>query len=396
MSNYLAVATVTASIGYLLAPVKRVLDNANITFKRPSALDQGPSLETGINVYMCRTATDPFFRNADLPTRSHAGGPLKVPTIGLGLDYLLTFYGDDTKLEPQRMLGWAQSQLHAQPVLEPDIIARAVQAYPVVAGSDLERQVQRVTLAPLSLSLEEISRFWSAFYHAPYLLSVVYRASVVLVNPELTPPPAALPVITRRLHAVQLHEPSITAVTPSAAEPGSPVVISGTGFTDGPVQVVFANTSVEIAPDAPDQITCAVPLSIRAGATPLRVVAPLDFGTPEAPERRPLRDSNTVSLIVQPHIVSVTVLMSHGGPLLVVEVQPLVYPDQAVSLWLQRVDVDASELAPPIGLECQRLERHSGTLRFDRAGVPSGTYLVWLQVDHARSSRGDEREVVIS
>ena len=44
-------------------------------------------------------------RNSDLPTRNHRSVVVQRPTCALDLHYLLSFYGDDSKLEPQRMLG---------------------------------------------------------------------------------------------------------------------------------------------------------------------------------------------------------------------------------------------------------------------------------------------------
>src|SRR5262245_65764757 len=118
MSNYLAVATVTATIAWLLRPVTSVEPGATLTFQRPDLLEKNLAPgAVGINVYMYRATTDPYFENADLPTRWNDGGEARLPQSALDLDYLLSCYGDDTRLEPQRLFGWLEMALHAQPVL---------------------------------------------------------------------------------------------------------------------------------------------------------------------------------------------------------------------------------------------------------------------------------------
>src|SRR5262249_13643276 len=110
MSNYLAVATVSAAMGYVLRNVSQVVEGGEITYERPDRLEaRSLPVETGINLYLYRTRTDASFRNQDLPTRWDSGLPVQRPVAPLSLNYLVTFFGDDSKFEPQRLLGWTSS-----------------------------------------------------------------------------------------------------------------------------------------------------------------------------------------------------------------------------------------------------------------------------------------------
>ncbi len=110
---------------------------------------------------------------------------MRRPQAALDLHYLLSFYGDDAQLEPQRLFGSVVRTLHTFPVLTPDVIKAVVDAasatppiHPALRESDLAEQVELVTLVPLPLSLDELSDLWSTFVQAPYALSIAYQASV--------------------------------------------------------------------------------------------------------------------------------------------------------------------------------------------------------------------------
>jgi hypothetical protein len=67
----------------------------------------------GINVFLYQISPNAALRNQDLPTRTHDNKLLRKPQAAVDLHYLLTFYGDYSTLEPQRLLGAATLALHA-------------------------------------------------------------------------------------------------------------------------------------------------------------------------------------------------------------------------------------------------------------------------------------------
>ena len=78
-------------------------------------------------------------------------------------------------------------------------------------ASNLADQLDLVRFTPLGFSLEELSKLWSIFFQSPYVLSVAYQASAVLIETDDTPF-QALPVQTRNLRVLPFHQPVIDRV----------------------------------------------------------------------------------------------------------------------------------------------------------------------------------------
>ena len=119
MSNFLAIAAVTAALHRMLLSAVRA-DNAdidiNISTVRPDGTGSGIT-STGINIYLYQITPNAALRNSDLPMRGRDGSLVKRPRIALDLHYLLSFYGDERTLEPQRIMGSTLKALHASPVI---------------------------------------------------------------------------------------------------------------------------------------------------------------------------------------------------------------------------------------------------------------------------------------
>jgi hypothetical protein len=96
------------------------------------------------------------------------------------------------------MLGAVLAELHREPQITKAAIRDAIAAATAgsdqaLATSDLADQVETITLTMQRPNLEELSRMWAALLNVPYSLSAFYTASVVFVEPEVTPV-AAVPV----------------------------------------------------------------------------------------------------------------------------------------------------------------------------------------------------------
>jgi len=114
MSNALAIATVTETLVQVLQGALTGINlgsSPHVTNTRP---DQQTGLPpVGVNVFLYQIAPNPYLRNIDLPTRKADGSLLQRPKAAVDLYYLLSFYGDDTTLEQQRLLGAVIRELHA-------------------------------------------------------------------------------------------------------------------------------------------------------------------------------------------------------------------------------------------------------------------------------------------
>jgi hypothetical protein len=190
MSDSLSVAAVTASLAELLrfALAEQnggTVPNAVVTHLAPGdpALD-GDS--PGVNVYLLSVGVEAALRNEDLPARRPDGARVGIPRLPLSLSYLVTFQGDQSRLEPQRLMGTVAIALHAQPVLGSLLIGHTVRNTRWLAGCDLAGagDVVSVLLSPFS-EPEQMGRFWMNFAGVPHRLALLYTASVVTLDADV-------------------------------------------------------------------------------------------------------------------------------------------------------------------------------------------------------------------
>jgi hypothetical protein len=197
MSNYLAIATVTATLQRIVqGAIQQDVAGARVTTVRPDANGSGTP-EVGVNIYMYQASPNPAWRNADLRTTRPKGNLSKQAQAGLDLYYLMTFYGNDVEYEPQRLLGSTVRTLIDQPILTQEMISETILNSELLAGSTLADQVEKVTLTPAPMNTEELSKIWSVFFQTPYTLSFAYQGSTVLIEGD-KPGKSAIPVQGRQ------------------------------------------------------------------------------------------------------------------------------------------------------------------------------------------------------
>ncbi|MEM9213258.1 MAG: DUF4255 domain-containing protein [Cyanobacteria bacterium P01_F01_bin.150] len=251
MSNYLAIATVTAAFKRMLqAGVSREVPGTQVTTVRPESSSGSGSISgTCINLFMYSAVPNPAWRNADLRTRRPKVEMTKHGQAGLDLNYILTFYGNEQRLEPQRLLGSAIQTLVDNPVLTSEMIQDTINSnLPELAPSTLDEQVQSVKFLPDEMTTDELSRLWSVFFQIPYSLSFTYRATAVLIQGR-KPGKAPLPVRGRRFYT----SPTSAALTKvevrgALGEPctlDSYVIIHGRQLTSAGGRIQFGEVSVE-------------------------------------------------------------------------------------------------------------------------------------------------------
>lgn len=311
MSNFLAIATVTAALQTSLQEVVQVdVPGAQVTAARPDAQGQAPAL--GVGIFLYQVGPNAALRNADLPTRTGNGHMMHRPKTALNLDYLLSFYGVEGSLEPQRLLGSTVRSLHARPQLTEAMINTAMSdpSFAFLATSNLADQVERVKFSPLSLSLEELSKLWSVFFQTSYVLSVAYRASVVLIEPDSFPQPS-LPVRDFNIYALPILQPRVEQVTSEYGmnQPilsNSTLIITGQNLAGEITQVRISG--YEVTPDSENvsKKEISLPLStfpagiFQPGVQSLQVIHRIPMGTPPIPHSGV--ESNVFAFVLHPGI----------------------------------------------------------------------------------------------
>ena len=418
MSNHLAIATVTSVLGQIVdAAAKAAVPGAGVTTQRPGApasttttTNSGPH----VNLYLYQVTPNDAWRNEDLPTRGSNGELVRRPQAALDLFYLLTFFGDETDLEPQRILGSVATTLHARPVLTRErirsVIRSALNADPnhYLAGSNLAEQVELVRFSPLPLNLEELSKLWSVFLQTPYSLSIAYQGSVVLLEADGAPQQSA-PVRERNVYVEPVRRPVIDQLL-SRSDPNDPpaadrpilstdqLVILGRELRGDDTRVLLGGIEVTSFEEAGNtRIILSIPAGLQAGTRAVRVVHYTMMGSP--PSLHEGVESNAETFELRPRItapVGANVQGSGNQPRsgsVTVQLSPQVGRTQRVTLLLNERQPPGTR--PPRSYSFETPSRTQPTdpqtsaqITVPVSGLAPGQYLVRVRVDGAESLLG--------
>jgi len=308
MSNVLALSAVTQLLKSLLhdALIEGEASQAlgadfTVTALPPDRLvsDTGEAQGNQLNLYLHRVTPNAALRNADLPTRDAAGRLAQRPRLALDLHFLLTAVSGD-QLNAETLLGYAMQTFHETAIVPRAAIRDALAAG--IAGdvsptptwldqaARLADQVELIKITPQALSLDDMSKVWTAL-QTSYRTTVAYDVSVVLIEHEIATRPA-LPVLSRgglrdpdtgRDPGVALRPdllsgvPTLLGIAPLDGQPvmrlGRRIALNGTALDRGTATVRFTETDtglfLQLAPLGP--------------SGPNKVVVELPSGAPRAP-----------------------------------------------------------------------------------------------------------------
>ena len=217
MSNFLALASVTATLGYLLEEVNRFVPGIKITTKPLDAVDlQHPV--NGLNVFLYRVELSSAFGSIDLPVRDASGALENNPVLALDLHFLITPYASENDdIVSQQILASAINVLNNSPILAAGKIREAIRGKEGLESSDLAEQVESIKLSMDRMTFDEMSRVWSRFPNTNYRPSVSYTATTVILDSAL--PRRFIPSVKRiATDADQLLVPYLEKVEPSNVE----------------------------------------------------------------------------------------------------------------------------------------------------------------------------------
>jgi len=395
MSNSLAIAAVTSTVRYVLdralqAPHAGQVGGAAVTTLHPSALGTDDLVTSaGINVFCFLATPNHAWNLNDLPTRRSDGSLAARPVAAVDLHYLVTCYGDDATLEPQRLLGRVVVALKTTAMLTRDVVAAALDLYAddpdtaFLAESDLAAEVELVKLSPTPLSLEEMSKLWGVL-DSPYLLSQTYLATVVLVTAEAQPS-LALPVLRRVIGVSPYTPPRIEEVQPqpagSAAATGASLLVTGSGLLpsgDGAALVAVGPAELVPEPDArADAVRVVLNDMVPAGLHAVSIRHRAAAGPAGSPPSRITATSNAVPLLLRPEVSAV----STGASTVTLTLAPPLQAGQRVGVQLSRLDDAGSDAPGVVSLVLPPVTAPSASVPFPRGDVPPGTWLVRVQVD---------------
>ena len=351
MSDYLAVGGVTAVLKWLLTDgltaggPNTVLTSASaITAVSPDLIEAGKNEEPQLNLFMYYVDLNPALRNLDLPSYDAAGNRVGNPPLALDLHYLVSAYGSTqaAQLAAEILLGWAMKVFHDNPVVPPQTVQDALSALAtqssaeakLVSASTLAGQIEHIRITPEALTTEEIYRLWPAF-QASYRPSSAFRVSVVVIQ-DTAMVTSAPPVRHRRLVALPLQSPVITAISPAMATVGQVLTITGANFLGQSMTdtVVSFDNATAASPSVlrGDLLKVTLPGSLQAGTRMARVQRLVTFPSEPAP-RRGFTSSPAPFQLLPTIQDAAPIQATHGSPL-TLTVSPPVGRTQQVTVYL--------------------------------------------------------------
>lgn len=142
-----------------------------------------------LNLFLYRTDVSAAWRNLSPPVQGKPGESAATP-LALHLEYLITAYGEEEREEVAHFfLGQAMRVLHDLPIVPRTKLAD------VLKQARVHEQIDRITVTPRGLTIEELSKLWSVF-QTQYRVSCAYLVTVVLIDSKV-PTRVSLPVLKR-------------------------------------------------------------------------------------------------------------------------------------------------------------------------------------------------------
>ncbi|NRR29669.1 DUF4255 domain-containing protein [Oxalobacteraceae bacterium] len=417
MSSALGIAATAGVLQQLLQTglgalkINDVLDvtTTKVTCLSPERIDSDADASQ-LNLFLYQTTRNPGWANMDLPSRDSRGERVASPALAIDLHFLVTAYGV-ADFHAEVLLGAAMQILHETPGMGREAIRIALkpgadkpQLPKQLALAGLADQLEQLRVTPLNLSMDELSRLWSAI-QLPMRPSAAYQVSVVLIEAPRSER-RALPVTAPpRVYVMPLRQLRIDRAE-AADGPGTPVLpatrvrLSGAQFKANGMRVtangIDASAGLSLSEDSTLELTLqtAVAAGLRAGIVALQVQQPQFMGDP--PVEHQALESNLVALVLNPSAafaVQAGVVDTVVGPItfkagtIKVTLTPEVGLRQRVRLLLNQIDnapgqpPRAYTFYAPDGNGIVAPAESSGTVLIPFRQVAAGKYLARVQVD---------------
>jgi hypothetical protein len=389
MSDSRAIAMITGALRNLLDKgLAGELGSGNVTTKPPDKARDGNEGPNQVNIFLYQVAINPSWRNTDIPYQRsserntempHQGSadPRAQPPLALDLYYIITAYsqGND-EITSHRLLGRAMGILYDHPMLSADEISRAL---PEDDQEEFYPQIERLRITLQPLSLDEISKMWTAF-QTPFRISAAYQVSAVLID-STRHRRAALPVRRALVYALPNRMPSIESIEPQRILSQGKITIIGRNLEGQITRVRFMidrdhPVFGQIGSIGDNKITATLPQGLLAGVNTVEVVHDLALGDP--PQSHRGFTSNSEPFMLLPQIMAAPPSVAQGD-VLRLQVNPPVGQRQRVSLLLGERAITVQPLSPTGPDTSQDLEISIPS------DIPRGSYLLRLNVDGAES-----------
>jgi hypothetical protein len=394
VSNSLAISAVSAAfLRRILAAANQAVPQAKARLGPPTAklAEDGKAL---VNLHLFRVEPNAAHVNNHLPSRDKTGLSRRPSRLALNLHYVMSFYGDHEKFEPDLMLAEVMLAMEYEPLLSKSTISSAVADNEEIAATDLADAIAPLRVSRQLLTIDDFSKIWSIFYQVPYAISLVYEVNHLEIetrDPTAVPLPVARPDLWVSPHT-SLRLDSAGASVDSTTSPvwGGTLHVRGQGLAIPGLSLEVDGTPLLMTAvlQQPDRL--AVPLDaptfagadLAIGVHRLQAVAPR-LG-PDQPDHLRSR-SNSLAFALSPAIAVAGLNAPGGGALatgsITIDFTPAVGSAQTVRLLLDSRDpVDPAQVILP-GREPLVGGPSASSLTFPFNNLVRRDYLVRADVD---------------
>jgi hypothetical protein len=311
MSDFRAIGGVSATLQALLLDRMEYPDglaSVPVTVGPPpySSRDTDPRQEDSrVNLFLYRVTENGSLKNQEIPGRGNASG-YGHPPLSLNLHYLVTAYGnipvpagggaalfDDTPAH--FLLGSAMRVLHDLAIVTDELISVRPPSGLLVLHESLRDGYERVRLSLEPLSLEDVTKVWTALA-LRYRLSAAYMVNVVQIesrraktfpqpvgqpaSPTLPPlpsdPPSAgpwiyvFPIQTPTISELRVRRAGVPGEQPFPyARIGDTLVLHGTSLSGPRTFLVFGDVRVPASFASPLRVEAVIPDATVMGTGPI-------------------------------------------------------------------------------------------------------------------------------
>jgi hypothetical protein len=394
MSNSLAISAVSAAfLRRVLSAANAAVPSAKVRLGAPTA-KLAEDAKPLVNLHLYRVEPNAAHANDHLPSRNGAGQTRGPSKLSLNLHYVLSFYGDHDKFEPDLMLGEVMLALEHEPVLSKSTVTSAIGDNDEIEDSDLADALARLRVTRQLMTIDDFSKVWSIFYQVPYALSLAYEVNHVVIETEDVPPvpaPVARPdVWVSPIAALRLDSAGSAPGSPIPPVWGGTLHVKGKGLGKPGLTLEVDGTALVMTGVTQTPETLAVPLNaptfggsdLSVGVHRLQAIAPKV--STDQPEHLRLR-SNALAFAVSPAIAIDSVTAPGGGATangsVDVDFTPAIGSAQTVRLLLDSRDPANPDQVILPGRDPVENGPASTSLTFNFTGLPRRNYLVRADVD---------------
>ncbi len=356
-----------------------------ITNLPPHKVRDVHAADSVVNLFLYRTDVNGAWRNMSPPIQGKPG-ETDPPPLAINLEYLISAYGEDDREEVAHFfLGQAMRILHDVPLVPRQKL------FDVLKKSRVHEQIERITVTPRSLSIEEISKLWSVF-QTQYRVSAAYLITVLLIDSKV-PGRSPLPVLTRGpddsgVVVVAALPPALESARPatgfSGVRLGEDVIVTGERFDASIVAANVRHPSMTVAQKLP--VTAISPIQLRITIPAVNSAPGISAAWPAGiyslsleavrPGQAPWT-TNEVPFVVAPSITVVPKTVQPPASLfeITIDAQPQVRPTQIVAVLFGNTKLTPKSVAAPANADSPTV------VKVDAPGDVIGLHRVRLRVD---------------